>query len=463
MKSKIERFNIEQIIETIQRIAAGDFTARIPFSSKQEPYDAIATGINMLGEEIEIHSKEREEHEEALLNMLEDVNEARLVTERAKDALIESEEKFRLIAETSSDMIFQIDREGNFTYCSPAIKKILKISPDDLIGTNYKNYFTASELPIITQAFQQAIMGEQLDPKELLLVSEEEIFTPMEISLVPVIKNDKIIGVQGIARDITERKRTEKQLQKYHKHLEELVEERTKQLQETNDELEAFAFSVSHDLRAPLRAMEGFAQVLLEDYSTKLEAGGVEYAERIIEAANRMNNLIDDLLSYSRLSRAEFKLKNISLGKVVKEIISQLEPRIKEKEVEVDIETKLPIVKGHRTTLIKIISNLIINAMTFVDSGVKPKIRIWSENHNGWVRLYIEDNGIGIAPEYHEKIFRIFERLHGIETYPGTGIGLAIVRKGIERMDGKVGLESAEGKGSRFWIDVKSTRVKKYD
>ena len=114
----------------------------------------------------------------------------------------------------------------------------------------------------------------------------------------------------------------------------------------------------------------------------------------------------------------------------------------------------MPVVIGHTTTLIKVITNLLLNAITFVKPNVKPKVKIWTQEHNNKIRLYFEDNGIGIAPEYQSQIFKIFERLHGCETFAGTGIGLAIVKKGIERLGGKVGVESAFGKGSTFWLEL---------
>lgn len=232
------------------------------------------------------------------------------------------------------------------------------------------------------------------------------------------------------------------------------LEEATQKLQETNDELEAFAYSVSHDLRAPLRGMEGFANALLEDYGEQLDSVGQDYARRIADSAQRMDTLINDLLTYSRLSRAELKLKPVSLVRVMEEVLAQLEAEVQEKDTQVTMEKPLPEVVGHYTILVQVVANLVTNAVKFVAPDVHPKVRIWTEERDEQVRLWVEDNGIGISPEHQEQIFRIFERLHGIETYPGTGIGLAIVRKGVERMGARVGVESEAGKGSRFWVEL---------
>lgn len=250
------------------------------------------------------------------------------------------------------------------------------------------------------------------------------------------------------------------QVQSYAAELEQRVEERTAELQRINEELEAFTYSVSHDLRSPLRAMQGLAQVLLEDHATKLDPLGREYAERIVSAAQRMDALIRDLLSYSRLGRIDLHLEPVELNMVVEKVLAQLEKEINESRAVVSIDRPLPAVTGHSTTLIQVVANLVENAIKFVAKGTKPKVRIYAEKKEEWVRLWVEDNGIGIAPEDRQRIFRVFERLHSIETYSGTGIGLAIVCKGMERMGGRVGVESAPGKGSRFWIELPEVRSK---
>ena len=249
-------------------------------------------------------------------------------------------------------------------------------------------------------------------------------------------------------------------LQNYAAELEQRVTERTVQLQEANTELEAFSYSVSHDLRAPLRTMQGFTQALVEDYGDRLNSIGQEYAHYIIESAVQMDTLIADLLSYSRLSRAEIQIQPTDLSAVVAQVLSQLDVELQQRQAQVIVEEPLPQVMAHRITLIQVLINLLNNALKFTKPEVQPQVRVWAEERRAddsplhWVRLWIEDKGIGIAPEYHERIFRVFERLHGVETYPGTGIGLAIVRKGVERLGGRVGVESQPDQGSRFWIEL---------
>jgi signal transduction histidine kinase len=237
--------------------------------------------------------------------------------------------------------------------------------------------------------------------------------------------------------------------------LEQRVAERTAQLEAINQELGSFTYSVSHDLRAPLRALQGLSNALLEDYEGRLDDAGKDYCQRIVTAAARMDTLIQDLLSYSRLSRVDLELKAIDLAVVVADVTHQLESDLRERRAALTVQEVLPTVLGHRATLGQVVSNLVSNATKFVPPGETPQVRIWAEEKGEFVRLWVEDNGIGIALEYRERIFRIFERLHGVETYPGTGIGLAIVQKGVERLGGRAGVESVEGVGSKFWIELK--------
>lgn len=246
------------------------------------------------------------------------------------------------------------------------------------------------------------------------------------------------------------------QLQNYTLELEQRVEIRTAQLQEINRELEGFSYSVSHDLRAPLRTIQGFAQALLEDYNQQIDQIGQQYLQYINEGAMEMDTLISELLSYSRLSQAEIQVQPVNLNAIVNEAINQLNNQINEKQATILVNPPLPEVLAHYRTLLQVIINLIGNAIKFSKPHISPVVEIYAEEYNrentNWVKLWVIDNGIGIAPEHQERIFQIFEKLHGIEVYSGTGIGLAIVRKGLERMNGCCGVESQLGVGSRFWI-----------
>ena len=296
-----------------------------------------------------------------------------------------------------------------------------------------------------------------------LFATQVTAFTSEHGEIASEVANQVAVAIQQA--------RLREQLQGYAAELEQRVADRTAALQEANEALEVFAYSISHDLRAPLRSIQGFAQALLEDYGDQLDAEGQDYAHHLDASAQQMTTLIQDLLDYSRLSSSDIQLNAINLELVVATVLAQLKVELQEKQAQVTVERPLPEVMAHSPTLVQAVANLVANAIKFVPSGVQPQVRVWAEemgrkgdeenlsstpvpDHPETVRLWVEDNGIGIDPKYQERIFQVFERLHGVESYPGTGIGLAIARKAVERMGGRVGVESQLGQGSRFWIEL---------
>jgi signal transduction histidine kinase len=246
----------------------------------------------------------------------------------------------------------------------------------------------------------------------------------------------------------------EEDLRRRAAELEEHVHQRTMELEESNEQLSAFSYSVSHDLRAPLRAVRGFAEALIEEYGDRLDAVGKGYVGRMIAAARQMDTLILDLLAYSRLTRVELAREPVDLGTVVAEALATLEGDIAATGARIEVVPGFPAVIGHRPVLVQSVINLLTNALKFVPSRVAPRVRIRAEARPSAVRLWIEDNGIGIAPEYQERVFGVFERLLPADRYPGTGLGLAMVRKAMDRLEGSTGVASEPGKGSRFWIEL---------
>lgn len=258
--------------------------------------------------------------------------------------------------------------------------------------------------------------------------------------------------------------------------LEQLVAQRTKTLRETVSELEAFSYSVAHDMRSPLRGMQGFARILLEEHREQLDPQARDYLDRIASSAARMDLLIQEVLNYTWVLRGEAILTPVDLDRLVREIIA-VYPAWQPPKTEIQIEGKLPWVMGHEGLLTQCVSNLLSNAVKFVAPGVTPRVRIWAaepppsppgaveaRNPEGRaeggdgpvVRIWFGNNGIGIAEKDHRRVFRMFERINPANQFEGTGIGLTIVRKAVERMGGRIDFESEEEKGSRFWIELKT-------
>ena len=248
-------------------------------------------------------------------------------------------------------------------------------------------------------------------------------------------------------RTMAELEAREKELQRYQKQLEERVRERT-------EELEAFTYTVSHDLRAPLVTIGGFMSLLLRDYQSSLDDRGKGYLSRVGRAVEGMGALIEALLAYSRLVPADMEIEPVAVHEVITEAIEQLAAEISAHRVQLEVGNDPLWVDGFRPTLTQALVNLISNAVKYAGIGDPPNVRVWAEAIGRRVRIYVRDNGIGIAPEHHQRIFRAFERLPEADRHPGTGLGLAIVKKAAERMGGKVGLESAPGAGSTFWIEL---------
>ena len=257
-----------------------------------------------------------------------------------------------------------------------------------------------------------------------------------------------------LAREVDERRRIEKELQILNTRLEERVDQRTVDLRRALQELEAYAYSIAHNLRGPLRGMAGLSDILLDEERRNLSYEGRDHLRRIVDASRRMDDLIMGLLDYSRVSREDLPRQRVPLADAVDEAVRRRTDDLHMRKAEIDVRRPMPDVSGHREALVQVLAHLISNAAKFVAPGVDPHIRIWTEQRNGVVRLWVEDNGIGIDPRYHDRVFGVFERLHKQEEYPGTGIGLAIVRKCMERMGGHADVQSEPGKGSRFWIEA---------
>jgi light-regulated signal transduction histidine kinase (bacteriophytochrome) len=227
-----------------------------------------------------------------------------------------------------------------------------------------------------------------------------------------------------------------------------------KVLEEINREQEAFNYSISHDLRAPLITINNYAGIVLSDHAAQLDEAGRGMVQRIQSAAYRMETTLRNLLQYSTLSREEIVLESVDVDSVVSDLLIEHRGIIQERKAEVSVEKPLPRVRGSTVILNQVMTNLLTNALKYTEAEKNPRVRIFAETRGHHVILRVADEGIGIEPKYHERIFQIFERLHGYSRYPGSGVGLAIVRRAVSRMNGRIWVESAPGQGSCFCVEL---------
>jgi PAS domain S-box-containing protein len=369
-------------------------------------------------------------------------------------------ERLAAIFHNSDDAIIGKNLSGIITNWNEGARRIFGYSAEEMVG---KSIMTL--IPLEMREEEKAIIaqlqrGQRIDHFETVRLTKEGRLIQVSLTVSPIRDSDgMVIGASKIARDITERKRVElalteaqKQLQLHATHLEQQVEIRTKSLQRSVAELEAFSYSLSHDMRAPLRAVQSYLQIFLEDHGGEVDQPGLALLNKVIASAQRMDRMVLDLLTFTRLSHEELSIESVDVERVIGQIIKE-RVEMGATPAEIVIQSPLPKVMGNAASLNQCFTNLLENGAKFVAPGVQPYIQIRSENLGSLVRFWIEDNGIGIDTEEKGRLFRMFERLHGSE-YPGTGIGLAIVRKAVERMGGTVGVESESGRGSRFWLDL---------
>lgn len=358
------------------------------------------------------------------------------------------------------------DSKGKISYVNDKFCAISKYSRDELVGRDHRIINSGFHPKSFIRTIWQAIGSGRVWKGEIKNKAKDGTFYWVDTTIVPYLGEDgKPQQYIAIRADITERKQAEEalqaaqsDLQQHARVLEKTVNDRTASLRETIGELEAFSYSVSHDMRAPLRAMQSFAKILAEDCGPQISSKGKDYIKRISSAAARMDSLIQDVLTYSRVARTDLPLQVVDMGALLREILDTY-PTFQEPTAKVELQGEFPNILAIPAVLTQCISNLIGNAVKFVPSGVHPHIKIWvAESGGDKVRLFFKDNGVGIEKDAYESIFGIFQRVS--KSYEGTGIGLSIVKKGAERMGGGVGLESELGKGSTFWLDLVKADVK---
>jgi PAS domain S-box-containing protein len=422
----------------------------------------------------EIQQPDPQETLSAAVNFVPDPAQPRQAVGELNAEFRESERRYRTLFDTVPAAVYSIDNSGVIQAFNRHAADLWGRQPalgdtDERFCGSYKLFRPdGSFMPHEECPMALVVTGKlsAVHDAEVVIERPDGSRVTVVVNIRP-LKNElgEIAGAINCFYDITERKQAEEALARAQAqlsdraiNLEALVAERTARLRDTIGELEHFSYTITHDMRAPLRAMQGFGGMLLEDPGNSLTPKSADCLRRIIDAADRMDALIRDSLQYAKVIREQPALAPVAPGPILHAILRSY-PSLQPPRVEIQIAESLPLIMAAETGLAQCFANVLNNAIKFVKPGITPKIRIWAETREesspNTVRFWFEDNGIGIPREYHERIFDMFQQLD--KSYEGTGIGLALVRKTVERMNGKVGVESEPGKGSRFWMEFTST------
>ena len=358
------------------------------------------------------------------------------VAERTQQ-LAEREALLRSLLDAAPQAVWFTDADGQVTYTNRLWSELTGLSQEELAADGWLRAVHPDDLAEVQQKWRAALQAGQEVHGECRLITPQGETRTFSLSATPVRdENGQVAFWVGVNADITERVRAEKALQAAVK------------------ELETFTYSVSHDLKAPLRGIEGYSRLLLDEHQAQLNEEGRQFLQNIRRAALQMGQLIDDLLSYSRLERRQFSRTRLDLELEVKTILAEFNHEIETHRVAVQIDLQCPFALGESEGLKLVLRNLIDNAIKFTQSIPQPRLIIGSRQEGQRCLLWVQDNGIGFDMRYHERIFEIFHRLQRAEDYPGTGIGLSIVRKAMQRMGGRTWAESQPGKGATFFLEL---------
>ncbi|HEX3797057.1 MAG TPA: ATP-binding protein [Verrucomicrobiae bacterium] len=410
---------------------------------------------------------------ETLLGLTSDITQRKV----AEAAFRDTQDRLEATLAATQVATWTWDVPNDRLFADKNLARFFSVSVQDAAGGSIQKYLHAihaEDRPKVEAAMIETLHNHQSQYEmDYRLVQPDK--TVRWVTARGKVERDlhgKPLRFSGVVMDITERQRTEAalsrariELEQTNQNLEATIAERTARLRETVQELEAFSYSIAHDMRAPLRSMVGFSTLLDEEFGPRFDETGREYLHRLIASATRMDHLIVDILNYSKVVRGELNLDSVDVEKLTLEIIESY-PALLQARSGITIASPIPPVIANQAALTQVISNVLGNAVKFVAPGVKPQIRLWAQTPQtsatdtnpvpaGSVRLWFEDNGIGIPKESQPQLFKIFVRLHRPEVYEGTGIGLAIVKRAVERMGGTVGLESEPGHGTRLWVQLR--------
>lgn len=352
-----------------------------------------------------------------------------------------SEQQFRSIVENVQDVVMLTNPEGTINYISPSTKDALEYRAADLIGKMWGDVVHEEDIEVIGEFYKGSMDGVKGQIKEYRVLSASGEIRWVSHSWTPIIVDGEVRLVVSALNDITWRKKIESTL---YTSLDEL--------EKVNNDLNDFTHIVSHDLKAPLMTIESFSSFLLEDYFENLDETGQEYLEAVITASNRMRDLIDNLLTLSRVGRTDTDYSKVNLKEVFDEVLFDLAPQIEMKHAIIKAE-ELPVIVTQRTWIKQVIQNLVGNGLKFNEAN-PPRVDITCDTGREYFTFKVRDNGIGIPEDEQGHLFGLFQRLQHAQKYPGTGAGLSICKKIVESMGGSIHAESEEGYGSTFIFSI---------
>ena len=364
-------------------------------------------------------------------------------------------QKLAAIVENSEDAIYGKDLNGIITSWNKGAEKIYGYPEDEVIGRSVAMIAPSDSPEAFPAVLASVIQNERAVQLETVHCQKDGQRVDVSLTISPMSDaSGTITGTATIARDITERKRAERVIEQ----LNEDVKRQKTQLEFSNKELEAFSYSVSHDLRTPLRAIEGFSRILMEDYREQLDEDAQRYLQIVRANTIKMDRLINDLLAFSRLSRQPVQKQLMHPESLVQSVLQDLQGEQNEHHAHITV-SDLPACQGDPALLKQVWLNLIANALKYSRQRANAKVEIGSTGENGETVYYIKDNGVGFDMQYEHKLFGVFQRLHRAEDFEGTGVGLAIVQRIIHRHGGRVWAEGAVDKGAAFYFTMESGKT----
>jgi PAS domain S-box-containing protein len=366
----------------------------------------------------------------------------------------ETSVRLAAIVNSSEDAIIGKTLDGIITSWNPGAEKVFGYSADEAVGQSMVFLFPPDRVDEETEILARIKRGESIKHFETVRLGKNGKQIDVSVSLSRIVDADnKTIGLSKIARDITLWKQAEKEVRRLNTELEQRVEERTAQLEAANQELECFSYSVSHDLRAPLRAIDGFSQVLQDDFGPELPQEAQRYLKTIREGAQQMGTLIDGLLKFSRLSRFPLTRGTVDTNELVRLLAVEMNQPGDNGVAEMAI-SDLPESNADPVLLRQVWINLLSNALKYSRHRKPARIEIGAAEYDGLTTWFIKDNGTGFDMQYVDKLFGVFQRLHRVEDFEGTGVGLAIVQRIIQRHGGRIWADAAVDEGATFFFTL---------